>query len=156
MALDADMSAARRQWQTGVVLVGLQFSMIAALAWPWGGYTASLTGASLILLGVALGIATLAVNRIGNFNIHPAPKASGLLIETGPYRYVRHPMYVAVLLVAAGLAACDAVAWKWLLWAVLAAVLRLKASLEETMLKRTYPDYAAYCGRTGAFVPRPR
>ena len=154
MAPDAVTSAARGQWRTGALLVGIQFALIAALAWPWGGYTLGPIGVSLFLLGSALGIGTLAVNRIGNFNIHPAPKASGHLIETGPYRYVRHPMYLAVLLVAASVVACDAAASKWLLWALLLAVLRLKAALEESMLRRAYPEYAAYCGRTGAFLPR--
>lgn len=47
----------------------------------------------LALASVALATWTMAHNRLGNFNIRPAPKAHGLLVTTGPYRWIRHPMY---------------------------------------------------------------
>src|SRR5512134_3536099 len=81
-------------------LVALQFGLIAALlftAWPPAGLW--LPAACLLLLAsAAVGIAALAANRPGNFNIRPEPKAGGRLVTSGIYRWIRHPMYGAVLL----------------------------------------------------------
>lgn len=104
-------------------------------------------------LSVLLGVWTLAYNRLGNFNIHPAPKASGALVTRGPYRMIRHPMYSAVLLGAA------AMAWlvpPWvgvLAWVALVLVLVTKASVEERWLRERHADYAAYCQQSKRFVP---
>ena len=65
----------------------------------------------LWLASAVLGLWTLWVNRPGNFNIRPEPHPDGHLVQEGPYRWVRHPMYGAVLLLAAGAAAWLANAW---------------------------------------------
>lgn len=51
-------------------------------------------GYQLVLLALSgpLGGWTLLHNRPGNFNSHLEPKASGLLVTSGPYRLMRHPM----------------------------------------------------------------
>ena len=142
---------------TGHLLVALQFGMLlllAVLATPrvWQGnlpfISLGLTG-----LSVLLGVWTLAYNRLGNFNIHPAPKAGGALVTGGPYRWIRHPMYSAVLLGAAAMA--------WLVqpwvgvtaWSALLLVLLTKASLEERWLREHHAGYAAYCQQSKRFVP---
>lgn len=145
--------ADRAGWR-GAVLVGVQFALLAAILFPWAAFVPGLASISSVLAGGALFAATVVVNRLGNFNIRPEPKATGRLIVSGPYRFVRHPMYVALLAVAAGAVASDAAPAKWAVWLALAGVLRLKATLEESLLERAYADYPAYRERTGAFLPR--
>lgn len=141
----------------GNLLVALQFGLLlllAMLAAPrvWQGHL-PIMGLTLAGLSVLLGVWTLAYNRFGNFNIHPAPKASGALITCGPYRLIRHPMYSAVLLGAA------AMAWlvpPWagmLAWVALLLVLFTKANLEERWLREHHASYAAYCQQCKRFVP---
>lgn len=101
---------------------------------------------------VLLGLWTLAHNRIGNFNVRPTPKAGGRLITSGPYQWVRHPMYSAVLLGAAALAWASQ-PWAWLAWAALGVVLWRKSSLEEGWLAKRHPDYTAYRRRSRRFIP---
>lgn len=141
----------------GHLLVASQFGLLlllAVLATPqvWQGHMPTM---SLALAGLAvlLGVWALAYNRLGNFNIHPAPKATGELITGGPYRLIRHPMYSAVLLGAA------AMAWlvpPWvgvLAWAALLLVLFTKANLEERWLREQHVGYAAYCQQRKRFLP---
>jgi len=143
----------------GSLLVGLQFGLIAALLAPVAGVL--LSGGTpgwswswvLMLLGLALGAWALFSNRPGNFNIRPTPRVGGQLVQSGPYRWVRHPMYSAVLLVAAASAWVGASPWAALQLSLLAAVLVAKATLEERWMLAEHPGYAEYRLRSWRFVP---
>ena len=137
----------------GRLLVAAQFALIAWLIWPFTPQSWPIAGSVLLGLAVALGLWTLVYNRPGNFNIRPEPKAAGQLVTGGPYRLVRHPMYVAVLLVAAAEVFSYGDTWKALAWAALLAVLWLKSEVEEAALRGKYPEYAAYAAKVGRFVP---
>lgn len=145
------------QHRLGTVLVALQLVLMAFLAVI--GVPAFLGGRAPVLAwavaaaGVALGLWALSSNRPGNFNIRPAPREGGRLVQEGPYRWIRHPMYSAVI--ACGLACAWAATslWGWLAVAALVAVLATKASFEERWMLAMHPGYAAYSARTRRFVP---
>jgi protein-S-isoprenylcysteine O-methyltransferase Ste14 len=92
-------------------------------------------------------------NPVGNFNIRPAPKPTGVLVTTGPYQFIRHPMYTSVLLIAAALAFASEPLFSWLMWGALALVLFVKAQLEERWMREQHPGYGAYCDKTQRFLP---
>ena len=84
-------------------------------------------------------------------------KAKQRLVTTGPYRWVRHPLYTVGigLFVSVGLMAAN---WFILLWAGLALVaIRLVViPREEAHLVAMFGnDYRRYRSRTGALVPAP-
>lgn len=141
----------------GTALVALQFALIAALAVPsvpafLGGRVD--TGAwSLVIGGTMLGLWALYSNRPGNFNIRPTPRAGGKLVDRGPYRWIRHPMYSAVIACGLACAWAGATAWGWLGVAALAGVLACKAAMEERWMLMEHPDYDAYRARTWRFLP---
>lgn len=75
------------------------------------------------------------------------------LIEGGPYRFVRHPIYSGVLLMLFG----TMLVWGRLVgvvgFVVVIAGLSVKASLEERLLTRHFPEaYAQYRRRVRAAV----
>lgn len=139
------------------MLVVLQFGLIAVLAWLaaarfLAGSAPALAWVLLVLAGAVGGWAVRA-NRPGNFNIHPAPRAGGQLVEQGPYRWIRHPMYTSVGLLAA---ACGVAAGSLAALAaagLLGAVLLAKALLEERWMAEQHPAYVAYRARTRRFLP---
>jgi len=145
----------------GTLLVTLQLGLIgalAALAAPAFVAGQARAGAwVLAALGAALGLWSLAANRPGNFNIRPNPRANGRLVSQGPYRWIRHPMYSTMMICAA--AACWAAgpAWGWTMPAVLvgllAAVLGVKANLEERLMADLHPGYSDYRAHTRRFLP---
>jgi protein-S-isoprenylcysteine O-methyltransferase Ste14 len=137
----------------GRLLVAAQFALVIAIAWPWTSASASAAAVGLGLAGTAVGAWTLAHNRLGNFNIRPEPRATGRLVVSGPYRFVRHPMYVALLLLAAALVVAYADAAKAACLAALVVVLWGKTVLEERGLRARYPEYAAYARRVSRFIP---
>lgn len=137
----------------GRLLVAFQFLLIAALAWPTGAGPPGPVATGLLIAAMLLGTWSLAANRPGNFNIRPDAKPGGQLIERGPYRFVRHPMYVAVLVAAAGLLAWQPSGWHVAAWLALAAVLQVKTVREEAAMLHAHPGYAAYRARTARWVP---
>jgi protein-S-isoprenylcysteine O-methyltransferase Ste14 len=140
----------------GKLYVAQQFGLLLALAALCAVHLrGALPGVATWLLWLAsgvLGLWTLSVNRLGNFNIHPEPRSDGRLVKDGPYQWVRHPMYSAVLLLAAGCSVWLASTAGWVLFAALFAVLIGKASLEEQWLLQRYPGYADYRQRTKRFI----
>ncbi len=86
---------------------------------------------------------------------YPRPREGARLIETGPYAYVRHPIYSAGFLFLLGYALATSPAALVPL-AALAVLWRNKAALEEELLAQRYPEYGEYRARVrGSFVPRP-
>lgn len=147
----------------GAALVVAQFGLLAVLAglalapgrWP------QVDAGLLLAAGVVLGLWALSANRPGNFNIRPQPRDGAVFVHRGPYRWIRHPMYSALLL--AGLGAVrmagggdDIVSlagMAWAAWLALLGVLWLKSSVEERALLRVFDGYAAYRQRSGRFLP---
>ncbi|MGA7414801.1 MAG: isoprenylcysteine carboxylmethyltransferase family protein [Bryobacteraceae bacterium] len=79
------------------------------------------------------------------------------LATSGPYSYIRNPLYVGTLIVAAGIViACR----NWLLAAIFALVFLLVylpvIELEEQHLRNIFPEYAAYAERTHRLLPLSR
>jgi len=81
------------------------------------------------------------------------------LVQDGPYRYVRHPVYTAILLGGSGLSLLYLSAALALIVLLLGGMALQRARLEEELLStpeafgKSYREYAA---RTGRFLPRIR
>ena len=137
----------------GSLLVFLQFSLLAALLWLVVWQRPSLLSWLLWAASAATGLWAVSVNRLGNFNIHPQPRAGGHLVVQGPYRWVRHPMYTSVMLLGLGCVVAVPHLTAWVLLSALVGVLTVKASLEESWMAQLHPGYPAYCQHTKRFVP---
>jgi protein-S-isoprenylcysteine O-methyltransferase Ste14 len=76
------------------------------------------------------------------------------LVDTGPYRWVRHPGYAGSLLTWTGFAMSTRSAPVLALTtAMLGLAYARRITAEEQLLRRDLPGYAAYCGRTRRLVP---
>jgi len=141
----------------GALLVGLQFALLAWLAVKVAtGFDPGrvpIDAAVAAVAAVALGLWALSANRPGNFNIRPSPREGGHLVQHGPYRWIRHPMYSALLLGGVAAARLSGDGSTWLVLAALAVVLRIKSAVEERGMIARYPAYQDYQRRTRRFVP---
>jgi protein-S-isoprenylcysteine O-methyltransferase Ste14 len=80
------------------------------------------------------------------------PEARGL-VRRGPYRFVRHPVYLGELGAWAGLAiAAPSLANGGALAGLIVAQL-VRMRLEERALAEAFPEYAAYASRTPSLIP---
>jgi protein-S-isoprenylcysteine O-methyltransferase Ste14 len=112
----------------------------------------SIGGGIILLAGVLL--LAVAIFRLGsNLTPVPYPKDQGTLIETGPYRLVRHPMYCGGMLIAFGWSLLVH-GWLTLGYAILMLVFfDVKSRREEKWLKAKYPGYEAYQKRVRKLIP---
>jgi len=69
-------------------------------------------------------------------------------VEAGPYRWVRHPMYVGILLQQIGAPLALGSSWAFAVLVVVAALLVARTALEDRTLRGELPGYAEYAQRT--------
>ncbi len=135
------------------LLVAAQFLLIGAIAWPWWGSRGNPFALALVLPAGLLALWTLRHNRPGNFNIRPEVKEQAELVTSGPYRWVRNPMYLSLLLLMLGVVVFHGHPHQLLLWGGLAVVLAMKVRLEEAFLSERFPEYRDYMERVRRFLP---
>ena len=122
-------------------------------AWPFPNWwLVPIAGASLILTGTVFFVGA-AVRMGPSLTALPYPTEQATLIETGLFRFVRHPIYCSVILGSFGWALLTR-GWLTILYAaVLAAFLDIKARREERWLEEKFSGYAAYRARVRKLVP---
>lgn len=143
-------------WVTGQVLLLAAVGVAGVVGRPaWDGsalVVAQVVGAALAVLGVVIGV--VGVRDLGaSLTPLPRPKVGAHLVETGIYGWVRHPLYVGLVLGALGWALFSASLLALVLTLALAVFLDLKARREEAWLREQYAQYAHYARRVRRFVP---
>ncbi|MCI4372050.1 MAG: isoprenylcysteine carboxylmethyltransferase family protein [Thermoplasmata archaeon] len=79
------------------------------------------------------------------------------LLQTGPYRYIRHPVYTAIITISLAQTLVFLSPPLALLTVLLFGLASYRARLEEALLGSPGvfgPTYASYMARTGRFLPR--
>jgi protein-S-isoprenylcysteine O-methyltransferase Ste14 len=119
--------------------------------------TGSLFSASRTVVALQLGAVALAVwaRRSfpgGAFRVGATP-AADTVIQRGPYRFIRHPMYAAALLIVWTAVVSHRSPANLAVGIVVRGVAAARIVLEERLLRARYVEYAAYVRATKAVVP---
>ncbi|HET7676471.1 MAG TPA: isoprenylcysteine carboxylmethyltransferase family protein [Candidatus Limnocylindrales bacterium] len=137
-----------------VFVTGLPGALEGAFSLAGGSTLAArvLVAAGLVVAGLVLAVwGTLALGR--SFAALPQPPPGAELVESGPYRWVRHPIYLGLLVGSLGWGVLAGSLVTLGLTMALAVLLDLKARREEAWLAARFPDYADYRRRTRRLVP---
>jgi len=103
-------------------------------------------GFSIIL--IASFIMLSAIKDLGS-NISPFPKpiANGILITSGIYRFIRHPMYYSLILISFGIFIIKLTFYYLYLTICLVLIIKFKIILEEQYLNNKFKNYLIYKDR---------
>lgn len=131
--------------------LGMAVGIIAQFA------TGNLLSSSPMVLAVQVGAALLflwARLTFGWRSYHVvANPTQGGLVTSGPYRYIRHPIYTAMsVLSGAGMFAH----WSWasgLLGGLVMGCALLRIFCEEVLVTARYPEYRQYATTTWRMIP---
>ncbi len=136
-----------------LALLSLIVAPIEAAYWPSDvSILQQIIGAVLGLGGLALGL--LSFKALGrNFRVFGAPRRSGTLITTGIYCYIRHPMYIGVILAVGGYVLAFGSLFAIPLWLGVTVFYIVKAVKEERLLTDKFPEYEEYRKKTWKFIP---
>ncbi len=136
------------------ILVFLQFFIIFLMILPFGTPTIHpYIGIAILLFGGLVGLLAITAHKRGNFNIRPDIKESCELVTHGIYAYVRHPMYLSVLLMMLGVSLIYFTYYELILYAVLVVVLLTKLLYEEHLWQCHSEEYARYKKHTKRLIP---
>ena len=109
----------------------------------------TLGGALMIAAGIAIGMGSVYSFRKASTTILPAGRPTTAIVENGPYRFTRNPMYVAMSCAYIGLSLLLNTVWALLLLPMVVIVVdRLVIRREERYLADKFGEpYRAYCAR---------
>jgi protein-S-isoprenylcysteine O-methyltransferase Ste14 len=148
-------SAPVSRW--GIFLVMVGFALVWAYVRPIGFQksTPSLI-ASMILGPPSVALVWAATRHLGKqWRYKAALSQDHELIQTGPYRWLRHPIYASML----GMLLATGAAWTWWpMWvgSVIAYIAgtEIRVRAEERLLAGRFgSSFAAYRSRTSAYIP---
>jgi protein-S-isoprenylcysteine O-methyltransferase Ste14 len=127
------------------VVAQLVLFVLIAVSWFFGEGVTPL-GWAVAAAGLALAV-WASVTMGHSLSPFPRPPRDAELVDRGPFRYLRHPIYVGGALLFAGISLVFSV-YGLALTAVLAGFWVAKARLEERHLVERFPEYADYRRRT--------
>lgn len=131
----------------GTILVLVQFSLILLIIYY--GESNNIYRLIGVYSGIFIGLWAIISMKL-KVSIFPEPNKNGKLTLSGPYKFIRHPMYTAVLLITLSLVTNIISA---LLWLLLLADLNIKMRYEERLLLNKFKNYENYREKTKMLVP---
>src|SRR6478752_2161308 len=114
------------------------------------GGVAVLASDVLLIAGLAFAIGSVAV--LGRcFGILPDVRG---LVTNGPYRWVRHPLYLGELTAVLGIVlGSRQPLWAGVTWLGCVALQLVRTGYEERTIRAEFPEYADYAARTKRLIP---
>ncbi len=137
----------------GYLYTSLQFLLLGLIFFTAPILPGSLAGQIILATSVLLGFWAIWAFRHTRINVFPYLPEGARLVRKGPYRFVRHPMYTAVLLfVLAYWVDQPGLIYSAYLLALLLVII-LKIRFEESQLIAGFENYESQFYKTYRIIP---
>lgn len=104
------------------------------------------------LLAIILSIWARRSFKKGQFSINAEP-GDGPLLLTGPYKFIRHPMYTFALIIVWSSVMGHASLYTIIISLVITVIIAIRIVMEEKALSEQYSEYAEYTNKTKRIIP---
>jgi len=135
------------------ILVFLQFASIIWILIPKKSVEVFRFWWILALFASIFSIWIFLHNRFGNFNITPEIKDGAKFVQSGPYRYIRHPMYFALIVGMFALLMRFFSYSNMIAFFLIVVAVYLKARIEERLWMDHHKEYEEYINTTKMIIP---
>jgi protein-S-isoprenylcysteine O-methyltransferase Ste14 len=135
-----------------VVATAGTFAMAVPVARGAAGASPPILAASCLLIIAGMSLAIWSLGCLGNcFGVFPEARG---LVRSGPYRYVRHPVYLGEITAALGMTLAGASPALFALFVAFGLLQAWRARLEERALETAFPEYQEYRRHSWRLIPR--
>lgn len=125
------------------VLVLIQFACIVFLM-ATTNWRASYPALFILFSGSLLLLWAVFTMRKSKLRVLAEPAQGARLITSGPYRWIRHPMYTSLIICMLSTIVLAPTFLRVLIWLALVVVLYIKLTFEESLLLERFPEYTLY------------
>jgi protein-S-isoprenylcysteine O-methyltransferase Ste14 len=137
------------------ILTSVQYITLIALLYL---YRSNLISSNIFfkiiqIIGFIIAVWALIEMRKSKINIAPTPRKNSLLIKSGPYKFIRHPMYLSLILSITPIIISYYNQIAIIIFFVFIINLFLKMLFEESLLKEHFKDYSSYMNDSWRLFP---
>ncbi|GAB4324763.1 MAG: isoprenylcysteine carboxylmethyltransferase family protein [Bacteroidales bacterium] len=138
---------------TSAVYTLVQYGMLLYFFAEYGILGSSPVSRIVQAAGGIFAIRAIMEMRKSRLNIAPDPAPGSTLVTSGPYRFIRHPMYTSLILFIAPLLLEVPSETNLLLLLVFISNMILKLLYEERLLRAQFERYGEYMKRSYRLIP---
>lgn len=137
----------------GYIFVFIQFTLVILIFITGPNIPENIFLLGLFILGIVIGLFALWNMRVSKLRTNPEVAEGSKLVTTGIYKYIRHPMYLGLILVSFALVLDYLTFFRIVLFDLLVLNQILKLNYEEKLLEKHFKDYGEYKKRTKKLIP---
>lgn len=108
----------------------------------------------LVIVGAGLSLMIASAIQLGrSYSSLTRPRTSGVFVQRGIYRYVRHPIYAGLMIVSLAFLLSRPTLAVSAAYLLIVLVTNVRAGVEERLLEEAYPGYPEYRRSTKRYIP---
>lgn len=154
-AFFAYLADAKEFGKRGEALVLITFATYGFIVVPPFVFKGVIPFLSIVsILGGALCAVLGVVNLGSSFSPLPVAREENALVQTGIFKFIRHPLYAGLLMLSAGLSILSGNEFRLLMTGVLWWLIEETIRGEEKELEDLHPEYAEYKTKVGKLLPQ--
>jgi protein-S-isoprenylcysteine O-methyltransferase Ste14 len=133
-----------------LVFIQVLVAGMDVVRYGWSALPAGLAyvGGVLFALSLALIAWTMSVNKFAESSVRIQEERGHSVVSSGPYRVVRHPMYVGAILMYVATPLILGSLWALAITALMTALFLWRTAMEDQTLRRELAGYEEYASRT--------
>jgi protein-S-isoprenylcysteine O-methyltransferase Ste14 len=135
------------------IFVIFQFGGIGFILLTGPAFSKNMILLLLQLFGIFIGIWAIGAMKLYNLRIFPDLKKDAQFVSNGPYKLLRHPMYLGIFLFIIPLMIDKFSLVRFFVILIIIIDLLLKIIYEESLLNKHYPVYKEYSKKTFRIIP---